>query len=169
MEGLLEYDRFDPDSREGQILQRLKNNRPASIKKAKQLEKEEAAARDRSEVVALIAQFRREHPEADQRRLPILATAEWFLNSPGRWPADSVKNYARALKREIEGLLEFDTFDPDSTEAQILRRLENNRPAPLKAPRRRESRSRSLIKRRLLPSKRKRRRKKRRSVASRCR
>ena len=75
MEGLLEYDRFDPDSREGWILQRLKNNRPASIKKAKQLEKEEAAARDSSDVASLIAQFQREHPEADQRRLPILATS----------------------------------------------------------------------------------------------
>jgi hypothetical protein len=131
IEGLLEFDRFDPDSREGQILQRLKSNRPASIKKAKQLEKEEAGARYSSEVITLIEQFQREHPEADQRQL-LLQTAEWFHNSPGRWAASSVTIYALALKREIEGLLEFDTFDPDSREGQILQRLENNRPAPLK-------------------------------------
>ncbi len=58
---LLDYDTFDPDSREGQILQRLRNNRPASIKKAKQLEKEEAVARYSGEVITLIEQFHREH------------------------------------------------------------------------------------------------------------
>lgn len=129
---LLDYDTFDPDSPEGQILQRLKNERPASIKKAKQLEKEEAVARYSSEAIALIAQFQREHPDADQRQLPILQTAEWFLDSPGRWAAKSVKVYALALEQEIESLLEFDTFDPDSREGRILQRLKNNRPAPLK-------------------------------------
>jgi hypothetical protein len=129
---LLDYDTFDPDSPEGQTLQRLRNNRPASIKKAKQLEKEGIAARYSSEVAALIEQFQREHPDADERQLPILAAAEWFLNSPGRWRAEPVKFYALALKQEIEGLLEFDNFAPDSPGAQLLQRLENNPPAPLK-------------------------------------
>jgi hypothetical protein len=133
MLSLLEYDSFDPDSREGQILQRLKNNRPSSIKKAKRAEKEEAVARYSSEVITLIEQFQREHPEADQRQLPILQAAEWFLNSPGRWAASSVTIYALALEQEIAGLPEFDTFDPDSREGQILQRLKNNQPAPLKA------------------------------------
>lgn len=132
MRRLLDYDTFDPDSREGQILQRLRNNRPASIKKAKQLEKEGTAARYSGEVAALIEQFQHEHPDADQRRLPILRAAEWFLNSPGRWTAEPVKVYALALKQEIEGLLEFDTFDPDSREGLILQRLEHNPPTPLK-------------------------------------
>ncbi len=132
LRSLLDYDTFDPDSREGQILQRLRNNRPASIKKAKQLEKEGVAARYSSEVAALIEQFQHEHPDADQRKLPILQTAEWFLNSSGRWTAEPVKVYALALKQEIEGLLEFDTFDPDGREGQILQRLEHNPPAPLK-------------------------------------
>lgn len=132
MKTLLEYDTFDPDSREGQILKRLKQDRPASIKKAKQLEKEELAARYSSEVAGLIEQFHHEHPDADPRKLPILHAAEWFLNSPGRWTAQPVKVYALALKQEIEGLLEFDSFDPGSPEGQILQRLECAPPTPLK-------------------------------------
>ncbi len=43
LEGLLEYDTFDPDSREGQLLQRLKKDRPASIKKMKTAKAKEVA------------------------------------------------------------------------------------------------------------------------------
>ncbi|CUT13572.1 MULTISPECIES: hypothetical protein [Bradyrhizobium] len=132
MISLLSYDSFDPDSREGQILWRLRNDRPASIKRAKQLEKEGITAPFSSEVAALIEQFQCQHPEADQRELPILAVARWFLDSPGRWSARSFTINALALKQEIEGLLEFDTFDPDGPEGQLLKRLETEHPAPTK-------------------------------------
>ncbi|MVT54250.1 hypothetical protein GPL17_27725 [Bradyrhizobium yuanmingense] len=141
MKSLLEYDTFDPDSREGQILERLKRDRPASIKKAKQLKKEELAAHYSSEVAGLMEQFQHEHPDADPRKLPILHAAEWFLNSPGRWTAEPVKVYALALKQEIEGLLEFDSFDPDSPEGQILHRLECAPPAPLKRAKTKKARA----------------------------
>lgn len=130
--GILEYDTVDPDSREARILQRLRNDRPASIKKAKRSEKENVPAHYSNQAIQLISEFQREHPDADQRTLPIIQATTWFLNSPGRWTAPSVKVYALALQQEITALLEFDAFDPDSPEGQLLTRLEQSPPEPSK-------------------------------------
>jgi hypothetical protein len=85
-----------------------------------------------SEAVRLIAQFQNEHPEANQRRLPVVQTAEWYLAAHGRWSGSTVRIYGLALEQEVRSLLDYDTFDPNSAEGQILQRLRNNRPASIK-------------------------------------
>jgi integrase len=80
------------------------------------------------ETVRLIAQFQSENPDANPHILPIVATAEWFLNSHGRWAPSSIRVFALALEQEIKDLLEYDTFDPDSPMGQLLWRLKKDRP-----------------------------------------
>jgi hypothetical protein len=79
----------------------------------------------------LVAQYMRENPEEEPRD-PLIQTGFWFLNSPGRWADSSIRIFALALQQEIEGMLEYDTFDPDSREAHLLRRLKKDRPASIK-------------------------------------
>ena len=84
------------------------------------------------EGVRLIAQFQSENPGANEHTLPIIASTEWFLNSHGRWSQSSIRVFALSLAQELEGLLEYDTFDPDSPEGQLLHRLKKDRPASSK-------------------------------------
>ncbi len=63
------------------------------------------------EAVRLIAQFQDEHPDADQRRLPIVQTAEWYLGAHGRWSDSTVRIFGLALEQELRSLLDYDTFE----------------------------------------------------------
>lgn len=77
----------------------------------------------------LVAQYQRENPD-DVLRAPLVQTARWFLNEHARWAGNTIRLYANALKQEMGRMLEFDTFDPDSQEALLLRRLKDDRPNP---------------------------------------
>ena len=79
------------------------------------------------EAARLVDQFERANPD-EQRRQPLIATAEWFLNSSGTFAGSSIRVFALALDQEIRGMLEYDSFDPDSKHGQILHRLKNDRP-----------------------------------------
>jgi integrase len=83
------------------------------------------------EAVRLMAQFQDEHPGADQRELPIVQTTEWFLDSHGRWANGTVRLFALALEQELNCVLDYDTFDPDSREGHLLRRLKKDRPVSI--------------------------------------
>ena len=78
----------------------------------------------------LVAQYLRENPN-DKPRTPLVQTAQWFLNSHGRWGQNTIRGYAAALEQEMGRILEYDTFDPESEEAALLRRLKNDRPTPV--------------------------------------
>jgi integrase len=80
------------------------------------------------ETSRLVAQYQRENPN-DAPGAPLVQTAHWFLNSHARWAGNTIRLYANALEQVIGSMLEDDTFDPDSQEAVLLRRLKNDRPS----------------------------------------
>jgi integrase len=82
------------------------------------------------ETSRLVAQYQRENPN-DAPRAPLVQTAEWFLNAHARWSDNTIRLYANALEQEMVKILEFDSFDPDSQEAVLIRRLKNDRPSPV--------------------------------------
>jgi hypothetical protein len=82
------------------------------------------------ETSRLVAQYFCENPQ-DEPRAPLVQTANWFLNSHGRWAQNTIRGFAAALHQEMGSVLDYDTFDPDSEEASILWRLKNERPDPV--------------------------------------
>jgi integrase len=91
----------------------------------------ETVAHYSREAARLVAQFERENPD-EQRREPLIHTAEWFLNCHGVWAESSIRIFALALAQEIEGMLEYDSFPADSREGQLLWHLKYDRPASVK-------------------------------------
>jgi integrase len=82
------------------------------------------------ETSRLVAQYQRENSN-DAPGVPLVQTADWFLNAHARWSDNTIRLYANALEQEMGKILEFDSFDPDSREAVLLRRLKNDRPSPV--------------------------------------
>src|SRR5882757_11126932 len=82
------------------------------------------------EASRLVAQCQRENPD-DAPSAPLVQTADWFLNAHARWSDNTIRLYANAIEQEMGKILEFDSFDPDSQEAVLLRRLKNDRPNPV--------------------------------------
>ncbi len=80
------------------------------------------------EAFRLIAQCENECPGANPWELPIVQAVDWYLNGHGRWAKPTVRLYALALEQELQNVLDYDTFDPDSREGQLLRRLKKDRP-----------------------------------------
>jgi hypothetical protein len=78
----------------------------------------------------LVDQWQREKPN-DAATSPLVQTVRWFLNEHARWAGNTIRLYANALEQEMGRMLEFDSFDPDSEEALLLRRLKNDRPSPV--------------------------------------
>ena len=75
----------------------------------------------------LVAQYVRENPQ-DKPGNPLLQTVNWFLNEHGRWGHSTIRYFAAALEQETGSMLEYDSFDPASNVASLLRRLKNDRP-----------------------------------------
>lgn len=86
-----------------------------------------------AEAWRLVDQFKREDPGSTVRS-PLLGTIQWFLRQDGRWADTTVRRYAVALAQELEDMLEFDSFPPESWEAVLLEALYNDRPQPAAAP-----------------------------------
>ncbi len=78
----------------------------------------------------LVAQYQRENAD-DVPRAPLVQTVDWFLKEHARWAGTTIRLFANALEQEMGRMLEFDSFDPDSEEALLLRRLKNDRPSPV--------------------------------------
>jgi hypothetical protein len=123
---MLEYDTFDPRSEEALLLRRLKTDRPSP----KNQRTAEAIAAYERETSRLVAQYQRENPN-EAPWSPLLQTVHWFLNGHARWAGHTIELYANALEQEVGRMLEFDTFDPRSEEALLLRRLKTDRPSPI--------------------------------------
>jgi len=88
------------------------------------------------EATRLVAQYIRENADDDKplEKRPIVRTAFWFLSQHGRWSKTSIRIFAAALHQEIDGMLEYDSFGPDSTEIELLGKLKKSRPAPAEKP-----------------------------------
>jgi hypothetical protein len=123
---MLEHDSFDPRSEEALLLRRLKTDRPSP----KNQRTAEAIAAYERETSRLVAQYQRENPN-EAPWSPLLQTVHWFLNRHARWAGHTIELYANALEQEVGRMPEFDTFDPRSEEALLLRRLKTDRPSPI--------------------------------------
>jgi integrase len=96
---------------------------------ASTLRSPETIAEYERETGRLVAQCQREKP-GNGPRAPLVRTALWFLNEHGRWAGNTIRLYANALEQEMGRMLDYDTFDPESEEALLLRRLKKDRPSP---------------------------------------
>jgi len=85
----------------------------------------------------LVAQCQCENP-SDGPQAPLVQTVHWFLNGHARWARNTIRLYANALEQEMGQMLEYDSFDPDSEEALLVRRLKKDRPSPFVNPKKSE-------------------------------
>jgi hypothetical protein len=108
------------------LLRRLKTDRPSP----KNQRTAAAIAAYERETSRLVPQYQRENPD-EASSSPLLQTVRWFLNGHARWAGHTIELYASALEQEVGRMLEFDTFDPRSEEALLLRRLKTDRPSPI--------------------------------------
>ena len=86
-----------------------------------------------AEAWRLVEQSRREDPRGSAWS-PLLDATRWFLHQDGRWSASTIRRYAVALAQEFDGLLEYDSFPPDSWEGMLRNALHNDRPLPSSTP-----------------------------------